>query len=81
MCGGRGVGKEGRNRGRRREYDNVELKIQVRRAMREAAALVRELDRLSEYSTAVGLPPSPEGNGSPDNGEKKDENEAGIISA
>jgi len=30
---------------RRRAYDNVELKIRVRRAMSEAAALVRELDR------------------------------------
>ena len=66
---------------RRRAYDNVELKIRVRRAMSEAAALVRELDRDSEYSTALGLPPAPDANGSPDNGGQKDENDAGIISA
>jgi len=66
---------------RRRAYDNVELKIRVRRAMSEAAALVRELDHDSEYSTAVGLPPAIETNGSPDNGDKKDENDGGIISA
>ena len=65
---------------RRRSYDKVELKIPVRRAMTEAAALVTELDRDSEYSTAVGLPPI-ETNGSPDNGDKKDENDAGVISA
>jgi len=66
---------------RRRAYDNVELKIRVRRAMSEAAALVRELDRDSEYSTAVGLPPATENNSSPNNGDKKDENDAGVISA
>jgi len=66
---------------RRRAYDNVELKIRVRRAMSEAAALVRELDRDSEYSTAVRLPPATEANGSPDNGDKKDKNDAGVISA
>jgi len=66
---------------RRRAYDNVELKIRVRRAMSEAVALVRELDRDSEYSVAVRLPPVHETNGSPDNGDNKDENDAGIISA
>jgi len=66
---------------RRRAYDNVELKIRVRRAMSEEAALVRELDRDSEYSTAVGLPSATENNGSPDNGDKKEENDAGVISA
>jgi len=49
--------------------------------MSETAALVRALDRDSEYSTAVGLPPARAANGSPDNGEKKDENDDGIISA
>jgi len=65
---------------RRRAYDNVELKIRVRRAMSEAAALVKELDRDSEYSTAVGLPPI-KANGSRSNGGKKDENDDGVISA
>jgi len=49
--------------------------------MSEAAALVRELDRDNEYSTAVGLPPATGTDGSPDNGDKKDENDAGVISA
>ena len=49
--------------------------------MSEAAALVRELDRDSEYSAAVGQPLAPKTNGSPDNGDKKDENDAGVISA
>jgi len=66
---------------RRRAYDNVELKIRVRRAMSEAAALVRELDRDSKYTVAVGLPPAPETNGSPDYGDKEDENDSGVISA
>ena len=66
---------------RQRAYNNVELKIRVRRAMSEAAALVRELDSENEYSTAVELPPAIEANGSPDNGDKKDENDAGVISA
>ena len=66
---------------RRRAYDNVELKIRVRRAMSEAAALVRELDHDSEYSAAVGLPRAPETNGPPDHGDKKDENDSGVISA
>jgi len=66
---------------RRRAYDNDELKIRARRAMSEAAALVRELDRDDEYAAAVGLPSATETNGSPDNGDRKDENDAGIISA
>jgi len=48
--------------------------------MSEAAALVRELDRNSEYSTAVALPPAPQANESLDKGEKKDENDDGVIS-
>jgi len=66
---------------RRRAYDNVELKIRVRRAMSKAAALVKELDRDSEYSAAEGLPPAIKTNGYPDDGDKKDENDAGLISA
>jgi len=49
--------------------------------MRQAAGLVRELDRDSEYSVAVRLPPTHEANGSPDKEEKKEENDDGVISA
>jgi len=49
--------------------------------MSEVAALVRELDHDSEYSAAVGLPPAPETNGSPDHGDKKDKKDSGVISA
>jgi len=56
-----------------RAYDNVERKIRVGQAISEDAALVRELDRDSEYAQAVRLPPV--------HGEAKDENDAGIITA
>ena len=64
-----------------RAYNNIKLKMRVRRSMSEAAALVRELDHDDEYTAAVALPPAPQANRSPDNGDKNDENEAGIISA
>ena len=41
---------------RRRASESVELKIRIRRAVSEAAALVREIDHDDEYSEAVGLP-------------------------
>jgi len=59
---------------RRREYENVELKIRVRRAVREAAALVREMNHDDEYSEAVGLPPKEQTpKGSPTNGDTEDD--------
>jgi len=48
--------------------------------MSEVAALVRELDRNSEDSAAVGLTPAPETGGSPDHRDKKEENDS-VISA
>jgi len=59
---------------RRRAYESVELKIRIRRAVRGAAALVREIDHDNEYSKAVGLPPKERTpNGSPTNGDTKDD--------
>jgi len=49
--------------------------------MSEAAAQVRELDRDSEYLAAVRLPPPPQAKKSPENGDKKDENDDRIITA
>jgi len=58
----------------RRVYENLELKIRVRRAVSEAAALVREIDHDNEYSEAVGLPPQElTPNRSPTNGDTEDD--------
>ena len=58
---------------RRWAYENVELKIRVRRAVSEAAALVREIDHDNEYTAAVGLPPKERTpNGSPTNRDTED---------
>jgi hypothetical protein len=43
---------------RRRAYEKVELQIRIRRAMAEAEALVKDIDRDDEYAVAVGLPPN-----------------------
>jgi len=59
---------------RRRAYENVKLKIRVRRAVSEAAALVREIDHNDEYSEAVRLPPKERTpSGSPTNGNTEDD--------
>jgi len=59
---------------RRRAYENVELKIRVRRGVSEAAAVVKEIDHDDEYSEAVGLPPKQQTlNGSPTNGDTEDD--------
>jgi len=59
---------------RRRAYESVELKIRIRRAVSEAAALVRDIDHDDEYSVAVGLPPKERTpNGSPTNGDTKND--------
>jgi len=65
--------RKARIEARRRAYENVELKIRVRRAVSEAAALVREIDHNDEYLEAVGLPPKERTpNGSPTNGDTED---------
>jgi len=51
------LARKARIEARRRAYENLELKIRVRRAVSEAAALVREIDQDDKYSEAVGLPP------------------------
>jgi len=59
---------------RRRAYENIELKIRVRRAVSEVAALVREIDHDDEYSEAVGLPPKERTlSGSSTNGDTEDD--------
>jgi len=56
---------------RRRAYHNVKGKIRVRRGMSEGVALVRERDCENKYSTAVGLPPATQANGSPTMGTRR----------
>ena len=60
---------------RRRGFETLELKIRVRRAMTEAANLVRDMDRDEEFATAVGLPPTPPTNSSPTKGDTKKKHE------
>jgi len=59
---------------RRGAYENIKLRIRVRRAVSEAAALVIEIDHDNEYSEAVGLRPKERTpNGSPTNGDTEDD--------
>jgi len=59
---------------RRRAYERVELKIRIRWAVSEAAALVREIHHDDEYSEAVGLPPKERtASGSPTNRDTEDD--------
>jgi len=59
---------------RRRAYESVELKIRIRRAVSEAASLVREINHDDEYFAAVGLPPKERTpNGSPTNRNTEDD--------